>query len=143
MKLTHLHLIAFGCFTDVQLDFAADGKNFHVIYGLNEAGKSTTLRALTGLFYGIPVRTQDAFLHEAKDLRIAAELQTSDGSKSSFVRRKGQRDTLLNLEGKPIAESLLLERLGGVSEQIFGTVFRLDHPMLVQGGEDLLSGKGE
>jgi uncharacterized protein YhaN len=143
MKLRDLQLIAFGCFTNVRLDFAEEGRSFHVIYGHNEAGKSTALRALTGLLYGIPVKTSDAFLHEMKSLRVAAELERADGKRLTFVRRKGNRDTLLDTDGKPVPEALLLEFLGGAGEEIFTTVFRLDHASLARGGDDLLAGKGD
>ena len=56
MKIAHLYLKAYGAFSGRRLDFDnGDGANFHVIYGPNEAGKSTTLRALTGLLFGINV----------------------------------------------------------------------------------------
>ncbi len=143
MRILSLHCIAFGCFTNLKLDLADPGRTFHVIYGPNEAGKSTVLRALTGLLYGIPARTTDAFLHDMKDLRIAAELEHSDGRRFTFIRRKGNRDTLLDVEGKPILEKKIEEFLGGVGEDLFHNLFRLDHPSLVRGGEDLLAGKGD
>ena len=62
MRLRDLQLIRFGHFSDLKLDFAAEGKRFHVIYGENEAGKSTALRAISGLLYGVPERTSDAHL---------------------------------------------------------------------------------
>jgi len=143
MKLRRFDLIAFGCFTDTQLAFPEQDPNFHVIYGDNEAGKSTALRALTGLLYGIPAKTQDAFLHQMKDLRIAAELERADGKRLSFIRRKGNRDTLLAPDGKTLPDAVLRDVLGGVSEQIFKTMFSMDHASLVGGGEDLLAGKGD
>ncbi len=143
MKLLTLDCIAFGCFTDEKLDFSDPGRNFHVIYGPNEAGKSTALRALTGLLYGIPVKTSDSFVHDMKDLRISGELERSDGLRFTFVRRKGNRDTLLDVEGRPLPDARLLEFLDGVSEEVFVTMFRLDHASLVQGGNDLLAGKGD
>jgi uncharacterized protein YhaN len=143
VKLLNLHCIAFGCFTDAKLDFSGPGHCFHVIYGPNEAGKSTALRALTGSLYGIPARTPDAFLHDMRDLRLAAELQRSDGARFAFVRRKGNRDTLLDTEGRPIPDKLLLEFLGGTSEEVFVTMFCIDHDSLTRGGNDLLAGKGD
>ena len=143
MRLLNLHCIAFGCFTNLKLGFSEKGRSFHVIYGPNEAGKSTVLRALTGLLYGIPARTTDAFRHDMKDLRIAAELERANGDSFTFVRRKGNRDTLLDQEGKPIPEKKLEEFLGGVGEDLFLNLYRLDHPSLVRGGEDLLAGKGD
>ena len=54
MRLATLRLTAFGPFTDRDLELGES--DFQLIYGLNEAGKSTALRALSGLFFGIPER---------------------------------------------------------------------------------------
>ena len=57
MKILRLDLRAFGPFSDVSLDLAAGSEGFHLIYGPNEAGKSSALRALRNLLYGIPGNT--------------------------------------------------------------------------------------
>ena len=56
MKFDYLNLIAYGSFIEQKIDFI-DGCTFHLIYGPNEAGKSTTLRAFTDILYGIPNNT--------------------------------------------------------------------------------------
>ena len=73
MKIERLYLKAYGVFSDQRLDFAG-GPDFHVIYGPNEAGKSTTLRALIGLLFGIEERTADNFIHPHPQLRVGAVL---------------------------------------------------------------------
>ena len=143
MKLLNLQLLAFGCFTQTRLDFGADGGRLHVIYGPNEAGKSTALRALSGFFFGIPGQSGDNFRHEFKKLRIAAELLRGDGERRGFVRRKGSRDTLLDAEEKAVPESDLTPFLAGIGEEAFAAMHCLDHALLLRGGEDLLAGKGE
>ena len=105
MRLISLDLIAYGNFTDRRLVFPED-KGLHVIYGPNEAGKSTCIRALRGLLYGIPENTGDDFLHESKRLRVGGVLLRSDGERLSVVRRKGRKDTLLGPDGQPIAEEV-------------------------------------
>lgn len=143
MRFLSLHLLKYGCFTDVRLEFSEPGPCVEIVLGPNEAGKSTALRGLTGLLYRIPLKTTDAFLHDMKDLRIGAVLKRADGTQRAFVRRKGNRDTLLDQGGKPLSESLLTDCLGGVTAEIFGTMFRLDHAALVRGGNELLEWKGE
>ncbi len=143
MKFLKLHLTAFGCFTDTSLDFGPDGGALHVILGPNEAGKSTTLRALSGLLYGIAVQSRDNFRHEFKSLRIGAELLGADGRRGTFQRRKGNKDTLLDQDDKKLPDSALHEFLGRVSTETFENVFRLDYASLRQGGDDLLVGKGD
>jgi hypothetical protein len=144
MRIVALEFVAFGCLSNVRLRFGdGEKQNFHLIYGDNEAGKSTALRGLTNLFYGIPARTSDAFRHKSRDLRIRAELLSSNGARLTIVRRKGQQKTLLGGENQPLPESTLGEMLGGISEEAFTTVYRLDHETLVRGGADLSAGRGD
>ena len=49
MKILSLDLLAWGPFTDRSLRFTAGSEGLHVIYGPNEAGKSSALRALRAL----------------------------------------------------------------------------------------------
>ena len=78
MEFRQLNLKAFGCFEDFNLDFEGPAR-FHLIYGPNEAGKSTTLAAISGLLYGIDSRTRYAFRHDMADLRIGATLRWRQG----------------------------------------------------------------
>jgi len=43
MRILQLKLIAFGPFTDVTIDLEKGDGDFHLIYGPNEAGKSSAL----------------------------------------------------------------------------------------------------
>ena len=51
MKILELALHAFGPFTDVVLDLSAGQEGLHLIYGPNEAGKSSALRASASTFW--------------------------------------------------------------------------------------------
>ena len=66
MKIQELNLAAFGPFTDKSLVFEKKGISLHIIYGANEAGKSSALRGLRSLLYGIEVQTTDNFIHKNK-----------------------------------------------------------------------------
>lgn len=143
MRFDRLRLLAFGPFTDLEIDLAGCATGLHLLYGDNAAGKSTTLRAVRGLLYGIPHDTQDAHRHRTSDLRIGATLRGVDGTRLDVVRRKGHVRTLLDPSGAPIDEAPLLRLLGGVGEQMFGSVFGLDHDALRRGGDALLSGGGD
>lgn len=140
MFLARLDLLAFGPFRDLSLDLAERG--LHVVYGGNEAGKSTTLRAITGLLYGIDRRTKDAHLHKMGDLRIGGVVCGTSGERLRIVRRKGDANTLLDEHGKPIDDSVLLRLLGGVTKETFESAFGLDHVKLRDGAKALLEGKG-
>ena len=144
MKLCRLQLSAFGPFTDHVLDFGDPARaGIHLVYGPNEAGKSSSLRAITGLFFGIPVHTDDAHLHPMKKLRVGATLALSGGEQLEIVRRKGRTRTLLDPEGNAIDEAVLQRALGGASRELFLSMFGLDHRTLRVGAEALLAGGGD
>jgi len=140
VKLLELRLLAYGPFTNVELDLLPAG--VHVLYGRNEAGKSTALRAITGLLYGIPKNTPDAHLHRMPDLRVGGTIRGPNGAPFRLVRRKGKENTLLDGDGHPVDEAVLGKMLGGVSQEQFLTMFGLDHDTLRRGGEALLLGHG-
>lgn len=144
MKLLELKLIAFGPFTNQVLDFSPGEEGLHVVYGPNEAGKSSALRALRQLFYGIPRKSADAFLHPFSKLRVGARIRGNDGEKLDLVRRKGNKNTLRGSDDREvIPESTLQRFLGDVEEDTFATLFGIDHDVLVEGGREVLRGDGD
>ena len=143
MKISRLDLMAYGPFSDATLDFAASRAAFHLVYGPNEAGKSSALRALRNLFFGIPTRTPDSFRHPHPKLRIGAELLRSDGKTLAIVRRKGLRKTLRGPDDQsPLEEEALASFLGGVDRDLFEQMFAIGHQDLVQGGQEIIAGGG-
>jgi len=142
MRLQTLELTAFGPFTKKTLDFSGRRGGFHLVFGLNEAGKSSALRALISLFYGIPAQTPDNFLHDHKALRIGARICHSDKNELALVRRKGLKNTLLTPAGDPLPEAVLDKYLGGVTREMFSAMFGLDQAELVAGGRAIVEGRG-
>ena len=145
MRIAQLHLIAYGPFRGLDVDLSAPG--LHMVFGRNEAGKSTTLRAITGLLYGIDTRTQDAHLHKPAELRVGGTLEGEDGARIRIVRRKGVSkggpNTLLDERGQAVDEAVLHRLLHGVSEETFRHAFGLDHATLALGAQALLEGRGD
>lgn len=142
MKIERLELRAYGPFTGEVLDFSDGPAGLHIVYGPNEAGKSAALRALTALLFGIPARTRDNFIHDHRDLRLAASLRAADGSEFFFIRRKGNANTLLDASGKPLDDTLLDRFLPGLTAEIFASMFGIGHDELRRGGDELIEGKG-
>jgi uncharacterized protein YhaN len=144
VRLLDLHLKAFGPFTDRRLDLSGGTEGLHVVFGPNEAGKSSALRALKALLYGIPVRSGDNFLHPYDQLRIGARLLLKDGRELAILRRKGTKGTLLAPDSEePLDDQLLAPCLQGMEEALFSSVFGIDHEALIQGGEELREQKGD
>lgn len=153
MRLLKLRLPAFGHFTDLEVNFEHPRYGFHLVYGANEAGKSTTLRAVQGLLYGIPQFSPDTFLHAGSDLRIGGEVETLDPRgqllRLDFWRRKGRKNTLLRASSNPAEEGEVLSELalepflGSADPALFSAMFGLDHEGLRDGAEKLLRGEGK
>lgn len=143
MRFRRLHIPAYGPFTDLALDFPDGGPGFNLIYGRNEAGKSSLLRAIRDLLYGIHAQTADNFLHDYKDLRISAEIENQAGRRLALQRRKGMRNTLLDADGNALADDALAPFIGTVDRDFFSTMFGLGAEELRQGALDLLRGRGD
>ena len=106
MRFERLHIPAFGPFTNLDLHFPAQGGDLHVIFGSNEAGKSSLLRAFRDLLFGIPGQSSDNFVHDYRKLRITGEIVSRAGERLSFQRRKGNRTLcwtrmVMNCQTKP------------------------------------------
>jgi len=143
MKIKTIRLFAYGPFTQTTLDLSSGSSDFHLVVGPNEAGKSSTLRALRHLFFGIPTRTADNFLHPYSDLRIGASLKRSDGQTIDFVRRKGLAKTLRGADDEGVLDDQALSSfLGGIHQDLFEQMFAIGHDDLIRGGEEIVSGKG-
>ena len=144
MRLLTLKLTAFGPFTNILIDFdSAGAPGLHVVYGPNEAGKSSALRAITDLFFGIPHQSPDSFLHSHGDLRIGGLVTGPDGSHLAFLRRKGNKNTILDEEERPLDDSVLQRYLSGMTREMFTGMFGVDHERLREGGRQLIAGEGD
>jgi uncharacterized protein YhaN len=143
VRIKALSLHAFGAVAERTLDLSAQAPALHLVYGANEAGKSTTLRALTALLYGVPSQTGDGSVFGYANMRIGATLTDATGRELSIVRRKGSKNTLAAPDGTLLDESVLSALLQGIPEPAFRNMFGLDHDSLRQGGEQLRQGKGD
>lgn len=142
MKLERLVLTAYGKFAGEALEFGATPAGLHVIYGDNEAGKSTALRAIRSALFGVPVQTADTFLHASKDVRIGLEVSAGN-DRLTFVRRKGRANTLLRPTGEVLDDAELGRFLGSVDQNLFDSMFGLNHESLRQGAQALLALEGK
>ncbi len=154
MKLQKLYLTAFGPFTDKLLDFSASpahpSTNIHLVFGPNEAGKSSALRAMADLRFGIPARSTDNFVHDNPKLLISAVLEGPDGQPVAVARRKKNKDALTAADpatglplATPVSAAVAQALTGGMDRAAFERSFGLDHARLRKGGEELLKGEGE
>ena len=147
MRLDRLDLTRYGRFTDVRLDFptpTGDVPDLHVIFGPNEAGKSSSLRAITDFLYGFPGRTNDSFVHPYAKMRIGGTIERSDGKSLQCIRRKANHGTLRDQADVAIVEdSELQSYIGEVDRELFLSMFGIDHATLRRGGEEIARGGGQ
>ncbi len=144
MRLGRLDLLRYGHFTDRSIELPVNGLDFHIVFGPNEAGKSTVLAAVGDLLFGIPMHSPYNFRHDYSSMRIGAILQNGAAA-IRIVRRKGNKDTLLGTDDVPIpgGESALRPYLTGADRAFFERMFSLDHLRLAQGGREILEAKDE
>lgn len=144
MRINRLDLTRYGRFTDHVLDFGAadQGKpDLHIIYGPNEAGKSTTFSALLDLLFGIEHKSRYDFLHSYSAMKIGASLQLQ-GATQELVRTKARNNSLSDPAGRVLPETLISDELGDIDRNAYRMMFSLDDDTLEEGGDAILASKG-
>lgn len=143
MKLRELHLTAFGPFTDRTLDFGGAEQSVVFVHGPNEAGKSSTLRAISDLRFGIPLLSRDNFVHQHSNMLLGGVLVDRNENRYHITRRKGRGATLHYADGIAVPPEVEALITCGLSKEDYEGMFGLDHERLRKGGEALLAGQGE
>ncbi|MFT8762478.1 MAG: AAA family ATPase [Gluconobacter potus] len=137
MRFERLDLLRYGGFQDVTLSFPKGKRDLHVIYGPNEAGKSTTLCAIRDFLFGFPHHIAGDWMTAAPLLRVGACLE-QDGTVFEGVRRRGRNQTLFAADDKtPLDDLPLRTWLGGLDAKGFEAAWALDHARLRDGGEEM------
>lgn len=144
MRLRRLDLIRYGHFTDTSIDLPPGEPDLRVIYGPNEAGKSTARAALDDLLYGFGTKSNYAFIHEYNALRIGGVIE-GEPEPIDIVRKKGRKNTILNREDlpDPAAEAALNRALANTDTEFFARMFSLNQVRLREGADQLLVQDGD
>jgi uncharacterized protein YhaN len=142
MRFSRLSLERYGRFEDCELTFRSGSPDLHIIYGANEAGKTTSLSAVSDLLFGFPIRSPYNFQFDYALLRVAATLE--EGGRTLDCRRKrGKSATLLARDDTPIDEAPLIAMLKGQTRDTFGFSFSLDQEALRSGGRAMVEAKND
>lgn len=143
MKFRRVEFRCFGPFEEQALDLSGDG-GLHIIFGENEAGKSSALRGMMAFLFEFPGQTKDDFRFKYNQFRVHALLENAAGRPLECIRRKGNKDTLRKpCDKEVIPERQLREFLGGLDQTQFEHLFGLDADRLRKGGDAIADGKGE
>ncbi|WP_158972173.1 YhaN family protein [Chachezhania sediminis] len=143
MRIRQLDLDLFGRFAGQVYDFGpgGEGSDFHLVYGPNEAGKTTTMEGFLRLLYGFPHREPYDFLHQRRNLKVSGRLEI-DGQIRDFVRLPTQKGNLVDTSGAVLPENALAQHLGGLTLADYRSLLCLDDQTIETGGEDIANARG-
>ncbi|WP_275790446.1 ATP-binding protein [Pararhizobium gei] len=145
MRLSRLDLVRYGKFTGRSLDFGAlhPGRpDFHLVYGPNEAGKSTLFSGFLDLLFGIERLSSYGFLHPYPTMRIGGIVETG-GRAHEVFRVKKTQNSLLGSDEQPLPDNLFSAALGSIDRATYRMMFSLDDESIEKGGESILKSEGE
>ena len=138
MKLRELEIEHFGIFSGQTLEF---DPGFSLVFGPNEAGKSTLLQLIRELLFGFkPLRNPYAFDDHAGDMAASAACNMADGAHLRFRRRKGTKSEVVGSvepSGRDIDAAALSGLLGGASKELYEQVFGFSLRELTEADESL------
>ena len=136
MQITDIEIARFGVWRDLTLPLAGPGLN--LLYGPNEAGKTTLMRFVRGVLYGYEPFSTHGFKqrHAAKgwdstegwDGTIHAEIDGAPHVLRRFREPGGDargRLTVTDPYGEVHGEEWLHDRLSGLSETLYRNVYAL------------------
>ncbi|MDQ0214748.1 uncharacterized protein YhaN [Oikeobacillus pervagus] len=129
MKILSLHIYAYGKLEDYHL---SDIPNLQVIYGKNEAGKSTLMSFIHSILFGFPTKQQAKQRYEPKThTKYGGVMKINSKTYGTAVieRIKGRspEEVIVRLEdGRTGGEDFLKEILHGMNEHFYRNIFSFD-----------------
>lgn len=134
MRIHELEIQRFGVWKEVTLPFHDRGVT--VLYGPNEAGKSTLMRFIRGILYGFQATDELDASRRQERVICSGSLKVSHEGKSFRIRRVSEQGTRGRLEingskakqDDPLMQSLI----GNACESLFRDVFAIGLPELQQ-----------
>lgn len=143
MRVERLDLIAYGHYRHVPLDLSRPKSGLTLVYGPNEAGKSTARRAFLAALFGITARNPDAFFDRPGSLMVGASLSSPRRGTLDFVRQGSGAAATGDGQGAPVPPEAIEGFLGGVGRDLYLRLFSVGHDDLRSGSEELLDAEGE
>jgi uncharacterized protein YhaN len=142
VRFVSLALERYGHFEDCRLTFRPGAPDLHVVFGANEAGKTTALAAVSDLLFGFPSRSPYNFIYDYSLLRVGAVLE-DEGRTLACRRKKGANGTLLDSNERPLDQGALLAMLRGLTRETFGFSFSLNQEGLRAGGKAMVEARND
>jgi uncharacterized protein YhaN len=142
VRFDSLTIEKYGVYSELKLPLH-DNPGLVVIYGPNEAGKSTCLSAISDFLFGIDHNSRYGQIFGYPQMRLEATLRLSNGQQLILRRRKGTGKTLTDVDGKIVEDAVLASILGPTTRDRFEALFGLGHQALRDGGDRLLQSDGD
>lgn len=143
MRIDRLDLLSYGHLRQQTLDFSRATAGLTLVVGPNEAGKSTTMRAIRALLFGIERGSSDDYRMGRESLRVGAALRDGGGAVLEVIRQGISRAPLVTPAGDCVDDDVLATLIGGVERALFTTLFCIDHDELHDRSADLLDPEAE
>jgi len=147
MRLNRLDLIRYGRFKDAEIAFpkpAEGAPDVTVIFGRNEAGKSTAFNGFLELLFGFKGGAHPyAFRFDRSDLLVGAELNLPERGTMVLRRNSKRTQSLLDANDRPINEAILSGALHGLTRDAYEERFSLNEKGLREGGERIAGAQGD
>jgi uncharacterized protein YhaN len=143
MRFQSITLTDIGAFSDLSLCFLkSQCSDLHILFGRNEAGKSTLHRALlAALFDHYPSELLNSSINKAA---INFSIEYASGSVEScsrFLKRSSRSLKTLQITGDDTVSQRRL-MMDTVGRETFRFICGVDHSALLEGSRELLKGKG-
>jgi uncharacterized protein YhaN len=144
MRFRDLRLVRYGNFENRTLPFPlTEGtQDLHVIYGSNEAGKSTTLEAVNDFLFGFPHNKSQDYRFDANLLQVGATVEDGEAV-ATFYRKRGRSGTLRHEMDGVAPEGVLAAMLRGQTRESFRLSWSLDHLRLRDGGKAIVDARND
>lgn len=130
MRITEIQIDGFGIWSDLELGQVSDGLT--VLYGPNEAGKTTLLEFVRSVLYGYSAERRTRYLPPVHGGRAGGSLEVvGAGGRFAVKRTPGNglhvddpgRVEVLSTSGARQGQHVLGTLLSGIDEPIFNNVF--------------------
>lgn len=143
MRIDRLDMLSYGHLRAQSLDLSRPTAGLTLVLGPNEAGKSTTLRAIKALLFGIERGAADDYGMGRESLRVGAALRDGDGAVIEVIRQALAKAPLVTPEGEAVEQEGLDALFGGVERALFAALFCIDHDELHERSFELLDPDAE
>lgn len=134
MKITKINIFGFGKWIDKTFEVSDD---FHIFYGLNEAGKTTLRSFIKSILFGFGRKTDSEKYKPRFGSSFGGELYVNQNGTDYIIRRVGglrsrSGSVIVTSNGREYDESKLSELLGPADLGLYQNIFEFDERALNQ-----------